>query len=144
MKVFILAMLPIMYCDCKIDLNVIAQIESGNNPEAYNEKTKATGLFQITPICLEEYNEMNNEDIHPDDLYNPIVNTIIASWYLSKRIPEMLKHYDIPVTVETVLWAYNAGIRKVVNGIMPIETVNYIAKYKSIIDKKELEGVGNE
>lgn len=33
-----------------INMNTIAQIESSGNPLAYNERTKATGLYQIAPI----------------------------------------------------------------------------------------------
>ena len=32
-----------------IDMQALATIESGNNPLAYNKKSKATGLYQITP-----------------------------------------------------------------------------------------------
>lgn len=116
-----------------IDLKIIAFIESSNNPMAFNAKSGARGLYQITPICLQEWN-----NYHPDskfnlqDLYNPLVSEGIAEWYLQKRIPQMLKHYGIPVKVDSILWGYNAGIGNVVKGVKPQETVDYIRKYNNL------------
>src|SRR3990167_5616003 len=39
----------------EINLDVISQIESSNNPDAYNSRTGATGLFQITLPVSQEY-----------------------------------------------------------------------------------------
>lgn len=115
-----------------IDLRVIAQIESSNNPKAYNKRTRATGLYQITPICLKDYNQSHKVEYSLIDMYDPKKARIVASWYLGKRIPQMLKHYKQPITIDTILWAYNAGIGLVVKGILPVETQNYIAKYERI------------
>jgi len=41
----------------------------------------------------------------------------------------MLRYYGISVTVKNVLWAYNAGIGRVVDGIMPETTKQYIRRY---------------
>ena len=116
-----------------INLDIIKQIESSNNPLAYNKTTKATGLYQITPICLREYNNYNKADYILSDMYNPVLCYKVAEWYLNKRIPQMLKYYNKPITLEAVLISYNAGIAYVVyNKPLPEETKNYIRKYKQI------------
>lgn len=118
-----------------IDLAKIIQIESSGNPLAYNKRSKARGLCQITPIVLEDYNYYGRvipgyEPITASMLFNPEVNKRIASWYLEERIPQMLRHFKKPVSVENVLIAYNAGISYVVNGkSLPMETRKYIERY---------------
>jgi soluble lytic murein transglycosylase-like protein len=117
----------------EIDLNIIAKIESGNDPMAYNSRTQARGLCQITPICLKDFTKMNDYWYSdPDYLFNPAFNCKVADWYMNKRIPQLLKHYNLSDTLENRLIAYNAGIRAVVKGYCPRETRNYITKYKRI------------
>lgn len=114
-----------------IDLRKIAKIESSNNPKAYNKRTQATGLFQITPICLKEFNQFHSKvNYSMEDLWNASISTSIANWYLNVRIPQMLRHFKKPVTVENILICYNAGIKFVITGIIPEETRNYLKKYK--------------
>ena len=133
-----------------VDINIIIQIESGGNPNAYNYKTTARGLLQITEICLKDFNEcfhfadkefINGEfvlwidfiklgqKVNIEELYEPSKNIIIGSWYMNIRIPQMLRAYKIPDTIDNRLWAYNAGIGNVKKGIKPRETKNYIIKY---------------
>ena len=123
----------------EIDLNIIAQIESSNNPMAYNSRTQARGIYQITPICLADFRQ--NADpkewrfakaIRTDDLFDSYYNQLVANWYFYTRIPQLLRHYHKPLTLENILTAYNAGIKAVVKGYCPRETRNYIAKYKRL------------
>ncbi len=126
----------------EVNLDIIAQIESNGNPNAYNKRSGAIGLYQITPICLKDYNQhyirnygnIPNEKFYysNEDLYDPIINFRIANWYLNTRIPELLKHYHKPITIDNILWAYNAGIGNLVKGIKPLETRNYIKKYHKL------------
>jgi hypothetical protein len=121
----------------EIDLNIIAQIESSNNPMAYNSRTQAVGLYQITPICLADFNEYScSGSCIPgwdmDLMYQKWYAEYVARWYFEKRIPQLLKHYHKPVTLENIITAYNAGIKAVVKGYCPRETRNYIAKYKRL------------
>jgi len=120
-----------------IDLGVIASIESSNNPMAYNKRTQARGLYQITPICLKDYNNFHERRILKDDLFKPSMARNVADWYVNVRIPCMLKHYGIKDTIENRLWCYNAGIGKVIKGIMPKETREYIKKYHKLTKDKE-------
>ena len=147
------------FAEIQIDINIIAQIESNYNPVAYNKKSQARGLCQITPIVLREFNimvrkkgyiytDMDAEPERPEflkigsrtnfkkdasvtlkNLFNNSINKAIANWYINERIPQMLKHYKIPDTMNNRLWVYNAGILKVKKGIKPEETINYIKKY---------------
>jgi soluble lytic murein transglycosylase-like protein len=119
-----------------VDLSVIKHIESRGNPVAYNKKSGARGLYQITPICLKEYNNFHPKQKYTKlDLFRPDINKKIAEWYLNKRIPQLLKYYGLPVTIENTLWAYNAGIGKVVKNIQPTETKNYIKHYREGVSK---------
>lgn len=125
-----------------VDLDTIAQIESSNNPSAYNKESHATGLYQITPTCLEDFNRFYKDReykkwglsqnfgvLNMRDMFDVHLAYIVADWYMNKRIPYILKHYEIEDTVKNRLWAYNAGFHKVKRGIMPLETRNYIKKY---------------
>jgi len=112
-----------------VDMNKIYFIESSNNPNAYNKKSKARGLGQITPIVLKEWNNFHpSKTVVEDDLFNPEVNKQIANWYMNERIPAMLKYFKKEDTVMNRLIAYNAGIARV-GKVLPSETSNYIKKY---------------
>lgn len=113
-----------------INLEKIKQIESSGNPKAFNKYTKARGLYQITPICLKDYNQQNKKSHKEEDLFIPEINTIIAEWYFNTRIPQLLKAFKKPINDTNILVAYNAGIKKVGSFVLPKETKNYIKKYK--------------
>ena len=117
-----------------IDMAALALIESGNNPNAYNKKTKATGLYQITPICLKEFNRKQGKSMRftMREMMNPMKAEVVARWYLGDRIVPMLGWMGLPVTTQRVLWAWNAGIGRVADGIMPEETREFINRYNQI------------
>lgn len=113
----------------EIDMKKIAFIESSNNPLAHNKADDSRGLYQITPICLKEYNNFHKVKYTMNDLWNADVNGKIADWYLNIRIPQMLKHYGIKDTIRNRVIAYNAGIVAVINGRIPETTKKYLKKY---------------
>lgn len=114
-----------------IDMSVIAKIESSGRPDAYNARSGARGLYQITPICLQEWNNFHPKDKHTlDDLFHPDTNTKIATWFMLIRIPQMLRYYGVPVTIENMIVAWNAGIVYARRGVVPTETANFIKKYR--------------
>lgn len=119
-----------------INMAIIASIESSNNPKAYNKRTKAAGLYQITPICLADYNNYHSNKYSDYMLFDSNVNYIIANWYMNKRIPQLLKYYGVKDNIKSRLWAYNAGIGKVVKNVMPKETIDYISKYYAGLSNK--------
>lgn len=113
------------------DMQKIMIIESSGNPLAFNDRTKARGLYQITPICLKEWNNFHSEQfLTPSKLFDPEVNYRVAYWYLNQRIPQMLKYYGMNVDKRSILIAYNFGIGNMVKGKrLPTETINYINKF---------------
>jgi soluble lytic murein transglycosylase-like protein len=91
--------------------NAIMHVESRGNPQAYRKDTKATGLFQITPIVLKEWNENHREKYNQKDIFNHCTNTKIANWYMKERL---MNHYfpvyNIEPHPENLLTAWNWGI----------------------------------
>ena len=119
-----------------VDMSIIARIESSGNPLAYNSTSQARGLYQITPVCLEDYNNYHPGQTYTlEELFNPVVNEIVACWYLFTRIPQLLRYYDQPVTTDNILVGYNAGIGRV-GRKLPSETANYLEKYKKLLNNR--------
>jgi len=116
----------------EINMKAIAQIESSLNPLAYNQTSRATGLYQITPICLKDYNQYHTKNLTLNDMKNPALCYKVAYWYMNIRIPQLLHYYGHKDTIENRLTAYNAGI-KWVGKKLPSETTNYIRKYNEAI-----------
>ena len=98
----------------KVDMARIAMIESEGEALAYNEGSGARGLYQITPVCLKDFNNYHSYSYCMDDMFDANMNREVAKWYLGVRIPQLLKHYGLPVDTKHILWAYNAGIGRVV------------------------------
>lgn len=125
----------------EIIMSIIIIIESDGNPLAYNKKTGARGLCQITEVCLKDYNDHHQVKYNKEDLWNPEINIKIGNWYYNKRIPAMLKYYKIPDTVENRIIAYNWGIDNLKKWYkkggdynkLPKETQNYIRKYYKLL-----------
>jgi len=132
----------IAHAEVVINLQAIKTIESSGNPYAFNSRTKCYGLYQISEICLEDFNQINKTNYEPDDLFDPLVNEMIASWYF-KRLKQLLNFYNIPVSLTTILASYNWGIGNVVEWYrdrarfeeLPEETRRYIEKYKELAQK---------
>ena len=135
--IMLMIALMISLAYAEIDLDIIAKIESNYNVKAYNKKSGARGLYQITPVCLLEYNRYNKSDVALNDLFSPEVNKKIAKWYLEVRIPQMLKHYGLNTSWDNILWAYNGGIGQVRKGIMHNETLLYTERYLQLTMRKE-------
>lgn len=75
-------------------------LESEGNPMAYNSGSKAVGLFQITPIALQEYLNYNPNDT--GNLYDPEYNKRVRDWH-------MQHYYD---TVDWSKYGYPSERRK--------------------------------
>jgi soluble lytic murein transglycosylase-like protein len=143
MNKIILLILFMIFLSCQaraeqvyIDMSIISKIESNNNPLAYNPRTKAIGLYQITFICLKDYNNYHSEKITEQELFNPDKNYQVAFWYLNIRIPQMLRYYKKEVSIEHILICYNAGIKYIIkNKDLPTETKNYLKKYRQDLDR---------
>ena len=128
----------------KINLEAIIKIESGGNPNAFNERSGARGLCQITKVCWEEFNHFKGRvPFNPkiEELFDPWMNRKVADWYLNTRIPEMLVAFNIPVTIDNILIAYNWGIGNLAKlyrhergKTLPKETADYLKKYKQLTE----------
>jgi len=102
----------------------IAKAESSMSPIARNRKTRAKGLYQLTPICLKDLRERWGLLVDP---FDPIQATEGAAVYISwlmRRFPE---------DIRLVLAAWNWGIGNVQKWLrnekeMPKETKNFIEK----------------
>ena len=113
-----------------VDMHRIMIIESSGDRLAHNTRDDSRGLYQITPICLQEFNVFHKSHIQASDLWDEEINTRIAQWYMNKRIPQMLKYYRVSDTVENRIVAYNAGISYLINGKpLPRTTRDYLVKY---------------
>lgn len=62
-------------------------VESKCNPLAYNETEQATGIVQIRPIRLKDYNERTGKKYSLQDCYNPSISKEIFMYYASKHLP---------------------------------------------------------
>jgi len=115
-----------------VDMDKIKMIESSGNPLAYNKGSGARGLYQITKIALDDYNNYHpTEKYTLESLWKPQINAKIAKWYLDTRIPQMLHHYGKESSIDNILISYNCGISCAINNKpLPKETINYIKKYK--------------
>lgn len=123
-----------------IDMEAIKQIESGGNVKAYNVTSEAVGWFQITPICLLDFNVENKQHYRTLDLFSPQVNSRVATWYMDERIPELLKARGIADSVENRLIGFNCGVG-CVGKPLPSETANYLRKYKSLARENAATGL---
>lgn len=116
----------------EINLDTIEHIESGHNPNAYNRHSGARGLYQVTAPVLADYNKSHGTKFSAADLFNPSICRRVASWYIEVEVPRLLRYYHQPVNTNTIIRAYNCGIRSVIKGYTPKETANYLKKYAKL------------
>lgn len=88
-----------------INMEILAEIESSNNPNAYNKSSHARGLYQITPIVLKQYNSEENYDekFSELDMHDIGKASKVAYYYLGW----LSERCD---TVDEILIAWNWGI----------------------------------
>lgn len=96
------------------------------------QTANSLGMYQISKITLQEWNNFHpSQKFEWSELLDDDVNKTIASWYLEKRIPQMLKHYKKEDTIENRLTAYNCGISCVLQNRRPAITQKYITDYNN-------------
>ena len=59
-------------------------VESSNNPLAYNAQEQATGIAQIRPIRLQDYNKRTHKGYKLKDCYDPKISKEIWLYYANK------------------------------------------------------------
>lgn len=115
-----------------VDMNKIAMIESSGCKNLVGDGGLALGCYQIHKSVVDDFNKYNpdNEDFYShNDMLNSLYAYVVADWYMNNRIPQMLRHYKKPDTLENRLTAYNMGIGSVVKGKV---ATKYINKYKGM------------
>ena len=94
----------------------IVNVESDFNAMAYHKYSQAYGLTQSTPVCLKEYNEVNNTDYTLDDLFDVDVNLEIGFWYYNRILTHYSDSYGYITTstpekaLRDAYLAYNIGV----------------------------------
>ena len=123
----------------EINLSIIAEIESSNNPlargDCFKEVCRSLGLLQLQERVIREYNRYYKVHLRHLDALEPKIARKVASHYLNHEIPRLLKFYGIPDTLPNRLATYNAGIQRVRKGRIPASTKLYIKKYR-LLKKK--------
>jgi hypothetical protein len=139
-KIFISAVFLMILLICymfayaeTIDLSIIAQIESSNNPNAYNSISQARGMYQITEIAWRDVqNHFPELRQYPFSYaYKPQVAILFAKAYFI-LIDRYIRHFGLKNDLSTKLACYNQGIGLTRKGILSKETKNYIAKYHKL------------
>jgi hypothetical protein len=101
----------------------------------------ATGVMQVTPIALLQFNLAHrNKKYSMDDMKNDAKNKEVGEWYLNEYIPTTLKKRNVKVNSVNRMIAYNAGpyslsLKDYTR--LPKETVNYIIKNNA----DDIEGI---
>lgn len=88
-------------------LDAIVEVESEGNPGAFNERTNAAGILQITPIYVAEVNRLLGEDRYTlDDRYDVQKSVEMYCVYQYHKNPQK--------DIERAIWLHN-----------PTASVNY-------------------
>lgn len=119
-----------------INLDVIADIESSNEPLAYNKDSGAVGEYQLTAGVVRDWNN-HHDEYKLEDMYIEGLAHQVANWYLNEEIPNYLRVYDIPDTISSriIAWSWGIGhLRKWFKrgsywNQLPYETQRYIQEY---------------
>jgi soluble lytic murein transglycosylase-like protein len=118
-----------------VDIDRIIQIESSGRSNVTSDEG-AKGLMQIMDGgALGDWNRIHKDKKYtPKDMYDPVKNREVGTWYMNDMIPKYLKAWKFPDTIKNRLIFYNAGPgngKKILRGKMTMdqETKDYIKKY---------------
>ena len=112
-----------------VDMDIISMIESSGCKNLVGDGGKALGCHQLHAGVVTDFNRAHGMNWHHKEMMIESVSNTVSYWYMNKRIPQMLKHYKQPDTLENRLTAYNMGIGNVVKGK---RATAYINKYKKL------------
>lgn len=121
----------------RVNIAIVAQIESSGNPQAHNVREDARGLCQIRPGVLHDYNRAHKTTYRMSALWEEDVNRYVCDWYINAKIPMMLSRYGLSDNVKNRILAYNWGIRNVRKYYerqlrVPDSTRRYLVKYNAL------------
>jgi len=98
--------------------------ESRFNPQTHGAADER-GLMQVTPEVGRMWAKANKlTDFQDDDLYDPVTNIRVGTWYLSRAIKRW-PQTDDPITF--ALAEYNAGRSNALKWVDPTDPQNHIA-----------------
>lgn len=117
----------------------IIQIESNWDYWKKRKDTEATGLMQIRPVVIDEWNKHGpGRQYNEYDLFDPYTNVNVGQWYLHERIGKhYLPHYGLKVNEENLAASFNAGPVRIGEDIgdaienfdkLPEQTQGYLKK----------------
>lgn len=82
--------------------------ESRFLPTAHNRRTNATGLLQICPLALQDYNDWNGTHYTMEDMYNIELNIEVGVWNLMQQAYYLRR--EPTVTYKDCVIAFNTGV----------------------------------
>lgn len=114
-----------------INVGAIIRLESSWRSDVVNAATGATGLMQITKICLDDYNQVHKTYLTMEDMKKGGANVMVGTWYLNKRLPQLLHAKGIPAVDALVLIAFNGGCGNAAKvwGHIPSDFQDYLLQY---------------
>lgn len=68
----------------------VCEVESGNNPLAYNSTEKACGIAQVRQIRLEHYNFLTGENLVLNDMYDTLKAKRVFMYFCKGRDLEVV------------------------------------------------------
>jgi len=105
-------------------LDAIAEVESGGDPNAYNEAEDAVGLFQIRKIYVDDVNRILGRNVFCyADRLDPDESRMMVAVYLGR--------YGVCRPIEALARIHNGGPR----GWKKKSTIPYWEKVKKELDK---------
>lgn len=95
-----------------VDMNRIKQIESSGNVFAFNEGSKARGLYQFRKIAWQDvqnhYPKLKKYE-YTKYVFNKEISTIFCEKYFL-ILEKYLIHYNLEINIENLLIAWHDGI----------------------------------
>ena len=93
-----------------VDALTLVHVESDFKVNAYHKYTSATGLCQITKLCLSDFNKITNSNYTMEDMFNADKNLEVGFWYFARLLNDEYygKNYLIE-NIEDAYLAYNCG-----------------------------------
>jgi len=93
-----------------IDALTLVHVESDFKEDAHRKDTTATGLCQITKICLSDFNDITKKNYTMHDMFDVNKNLEVGFWYFARLLDDEYygKKYLIE-NIEDAYLAYNCG-----------------------------------
>lgn len=90
-------------------LPLVKLAESSGDPEAIGNGSY--GLYQITSVLLDHFNQVCRTEYTVADLFDPAINEEIARWYLG-WINSYLTRKGYPNDIPRIIYCFNTGVGK--------------------------------